>query len=177
MISHLQTKRFHLTPILLTDADKVFNQRSDPRVIRYMGRHPMKTVEEALEYLEKTIDGVSKGEYFKWAIREEKDGEFIGDIGIFNIDKKRNRAEIGYALRANYHRKGIMSECLEKILDIAFQELNFHSIGAEIDPYNKASEKLLEKYGFRKEGHFTEDYLFDGKYLDSAYFSLLERWR
>ena len=177
MITHLQTKRFFLSPILLTDVNAVFEQRSDPRVIRYMGRHPMKTRDEASAYIAKTIDGVSKGEYYKWALREEKDGEFIGDIGIFNIDKKRNRAEIGYALRADYHRKGIMTECLEKILDISFQELNFHSIGAEIDPHNQASEKLLKKHGFRKEGHFTEDYLFDGKYLDSAYFSLLERWR
>jgi len=177
MTSTLRTKRFFLTPVLVTDLKEVFDLRTDPRVIKYLGRHPAASEQEALDFINKTIKGVEAGEYYKWAIRETEDSELIGDIGIFNIDKGRNRGEIGYALRANYHRQGIMSECITIVLDFAFKELKFHSIGAETDPLNEASQNLLMKHGFKKEGHFTENYLFDGKYLDSANYSLLERWR
>ncbi|HOY29984.1 MAG TPA: GNAT family protein, partial [Flavobacteriales bacterium] len=54
-----------------------------------------------------------------------------------------------------------------------FQVLGFHSIEAVTDPENKDSNTLLERSGFTLEAHFRENYLRNGKFLDSLVWSKL----
>jgi ribosomal-protein-alanine N-acetyltransferase len=56
-----------------------------------------------------------------------------------------------------------------------FKEMNLHSIEANVNPLNERSQKVLERVGFKREAYFRENYLFDGKFLDSVIFSLLEK--
>jgi ribosomal-protein-alanine N-acetyltransferase len=51
--------------------------------------------------------------------------------------------------------------------------MKLHSIEAHVNPNNIASIKLLEKNGFIREAYFKEDYFYDGKFLDTAVYSLL----
>ena len=176
-MKNLKTKRFQLNPIRIEDVKEIYELRSDQNVIKYLGREPIESIEETKKYILKTLDGISKDEYYKWAIRETEEGELLGTIGVFKIKKEKNRACVGYALRHKFHRNGIMKECLEIILNYCFEELQLHTVEAETDPLNIASQSLLKKCGFRKEAHFTEDYYFRDVYSDSAIYSLLERWR
>ena len=57
---------------------------------------------------------------------------------------------------------------------IYFQQLHLHSIEAIVNPDNVASIGILEKNGFVREAYYKEDYYFEGKFLDSAVYSLLE---
>ncbi len=51
--------------------------------------------------------------------------------------------------------------------------MKMHALEGVINPNNIASAKVLEKNGFVKEGHFIENEYFDGKFLDSAIYSLV----
>jgi ribosomal-protein-alanine N-acetyltransferase len=51
--------------------------------------------------------------------------------------------------------------------------MDLHSIEAIVNPDNKASIKLLERNSFTREAYFKENYFYDGKFLDSAVYSLL----
>jgi ribosomal-protein-alanine N-acetyltransferase len=51
--------------------------------------------------------------------------------------------------------------------------MKLHSIEAIIDPENGASEKVLQKNGFIKEGHLKENEFYDGKFLDCFIYSRL----
>jgi len=53
--------------------------------------------------------------------------------------------------------------------------MKLHSIEANVNPLNEKSKKVLERVGFKKEAYFRENYLFDGKFLDSVIYSLLEK--
>jgi ribosomal-protein-alanine N-acetyltransferase len=53
--------------------------------------------------------------------------------------------------------------------------MNLHSIEANINPENIASRKLLEKTGFVREAYFKENYFFNGKFIDSEIYSLLNK--
>ena len=44
-----------------------------------------------------------------------------------------------------------------------------------IDPNNFASARVLEKNGFRKEGHFIEDFFWNNTFLDSVHYGLLKK--
>jgi ribosomal-protein-alanine N-acetyltransferase len=84
------------------------------------------------------------------------------------------RAEIGYAMKPEYWGNGYMYEALAKVINFGFNEFCLHSIEANVNPANASSIKLLEKLGFKKEAYFREDYLYNGKFLDTAIYSLLE---
>ncbi len=84
------------------------------------------------------------------------------------------RAEIGYAMKPEYWGKGYIQEALIKVIYFGFNEFCLHSIEANVNPDNASSIKLLEKCGFKKEAYFKEDYFYNGKFLDSVIYSLLE---
>jgi ribosomal-protein-alanine N-acetyltransferase len=99
--------------------------------------------------------------------------KLIGNIGIWRIEKEHHRAEIGYALHPSHQGKGIMQEALKAVLDYGFHMMKLHSMEANVNPDNAASIKLLERANFVREAYFKENYFFDGKYLDSAIYSLI----
>jgi len=68
-----------------------------------------------------------------------------------------------------------MYETINRMVRFGFDEMNLHSIEANVNPANKKSKRVLEKIGFKKEAHFRENYLFNGEFLDSIIYSLLEK--
>ena len=68
-----------------------------------------------------------------------------------------------------------MTEALGKVIDYGFKNLNLHRIQAMVADSNTPSVRLLNRYGFTKEGTMREDYVVDGKNDDSDCYSLL-RW-
>jgi ribosomal-protein-alanine N-acetyltransferase len=51
--------------------------------------------------------------------------------------------------------------------------MKLHSIEANVNPNNLSSIKLLERNNFIREGYFKENYFFNGKFSDSAIYSLI----
>ena len=97
----------------------------------------------------------------------------IGTIGFWRITKEHYRAEIGYALHPDFHRKGITQEAMIEVLNYGFEMIRLHSVEANVNPNNEASKKLLEKNKFVQEAYFKENYFSNGQFLDSAIYSLL----
>lgn len=52
--------------------------------------------------------------------------------------------------------------------------MKFHRIEANMNPNNILSIKLLEKLGFKKEAYFRENFFYNGKFLDSVIYSMIE---
>jgi ribosomal-protein-alanine N-acetyltransferase len=74
-----------------------------------------------------------------------------------------------------HNGKGIVTEAIKAVIKYGFETLKLHSIGAVIDPENVASAKVLKKNGFVKEAHLKENEFFEGRYLDSVIYSLLNK--
>ena len=69
---------------------------------------------------------------------------------------------------------GLMSEAIKAALDFAFFKMGMHSIEADINPENLASARILERNGFTREAFFRENFYWNGKFLNSAIYSLLK---
>ena len=67
-----------------------------------------------------------------------------------------------------------MTEALKATLEFGFTQLNLHRIEALVADWNIPSVKLLQRYGFTKEGIMREDYCVNGKNEDSDCYSLLK---
>ncbi|MCB9249885.1 MAG: GNAT family N-acetyltransferase [Ignavibacteriales bacterium] len=75
----------------------------------------------------------------------------IGYIGYWRLVREGVRAEIGYALKPEYWGKGLMSESLLKVIEFGFANFGLHSIEGNVNPENKNSIKILEKFGFKRK--------------------------
>lgn len=87
--------------------------------------------------------------------------------------------EIGWVFHPAYHGKGYASEAARALLCYAFEVLNCHRVIATCQPENKASFRVMEKIGMRREGHFRKC-IYRNKYLwwDEYFYAILEEeWR
>ena len=71
----------------------------------------------------------------------------------------KNEAEIGYWLGEDFWGKGYMTEAALQIIHYAFEELHLTGFWASVYKENIASERVVEKCGFRYH-HTLEDFLF-----------------
>lgn len=111
----------------------------------------------------------------RWTITIDGEDRYIGDIGFFNYQEENKKVEIGYRLKQEYWRKGIMSKCMQKIVDYGFTELGYNRIEAYVDHRNAASTHLLLKNGFQFEGTLRECEFEHGAYVDLDVYSILRR--
>lgn len=135
---------------------------------------PPPTREQYLNYLERIQIGRTIA-----ALVRLKSGYRLA--GVINIGEPVmgvfQSGYLGFYAFAGCERQGYMKEGLALVLDRAFAELGFHRLEANIQPGNAASEALVSRLGFRKEG-FSPKYLFiDGAWRDHNRFAILsEEW-
>ena len=128
-------------------------------------------VQETKTDLEKQFDKLTEGQ---WFFVEKKDGAKIGFIAHFVA----HDTVIGYALLPNERGKGYGSEAVQIMADYLFLTKNIVRIQAETHPENIASQRVLEKAGFKKEGIIRKSFFSRGIWRDTAMFSILrEEWK
>ena len=172
----LYTERLILKEISPADAPALFAMRSNPVIMQYIDRPIPSSVDDIFALIEKMKEMKESGAGISWGIYKKEQPEHkIGNIGFFRLIPEHYRAEIGYMLTIEEHRKGYMLEAMQKVIEYGFNEIKLHSIEANINPANTASRQLLEKAGFVKEAYFRENYYFNGRFLDSEIFSLVNK--
>jgi ribosomal-protein-alanine N-acetyltransferase len=172
--ANLETGRLVLRMIKDSDAERLFQMRSDPAVMQFIDRAPMQRLQEAQELIQKIkIDWITDSG-ITWAITQKPDEEMIGTLGFWRIDKENHRAEIGYMMLPLYQGQGLMREAITRILETGFRHIGFHSVEANINPHNDRSRRLLESVGFVQEAYFRENYFYNDRFFDSAIFSLID---
>lgn len=170
-----ESERLIFRRIVLGDANDIFLIRSNDEVMRFMDVPRHYSIGDAEKLIHLSDESYKKEAGINWAIVEKQSNEFIGYIGFIRMTPEHCRAEIGYALKPEFWGKGYMYETINRLVRFAFEEMKLHSIEANVNPLNEKSKKVLERVGFKQEAYFRENYLFDGNYLDSLIYSLLEK--
>jgi ribosomal-protein-alanine N-acetyltransferase len=170
----IQTERLLLSRITSTDAEDLFKLRSDPQIMKYIDRPIAVQIEDAQALIDKFSDALASNEGISWGIRLKEDPRLIGTIGFWRIDKVNYRAEIGYLLDSKLQGQGYMKEAIQRVVEFGFNDMNLHSIEANVNTANDRSKGILERCGFNLEAHFKENYFYEGKFLDSLIFSLVK---
>lgn len=169
----INTDRLLLREIAVSDAEDLFVLRSDSRVLKYLDKEPDKSIDATIELINLVKKNLQDHDGILWGITLKNSNSIIGTICYWRMEKAHFRAEIGYALHPSQQGKGIMDEAMKAVLQYGFETMKLHSVEANVNPANDASIKLLEKNGFIKEAYFRENYYYNGRFLDSAVFSLL----
>jgi ribosomal-protein-alanine N-acetyltransferase len=170
---NLETERLYLRRVAKADVNEIFALRSDSETMKYIPRPLVKTNEDALEHIAMIDEKIENNEGINWAITLKDSPKLIGIIGHYRIKPEHFRAEIGYMLLPEYYGRGIISEAIKETVKYGFEIMKLHSIEAIIDPENFASERVLQKSGFVKEAHLKENEYYEGRFLDTVIYSIL----
>jgi len=101
------------------------------------------------------------------------EGEAIGSIGIFpQSDIHSKNAEIGYWLSEQYWGRGIMFYAVKEITKYGFATFDITRIFARPFSINPASQRVLEKAGFKLEARFGKALFKHGQYFDELIYSI-----
>ena len=148
----LTTKRLHLREIKLEDAPAIFSYFSNPQVTKYYGMEPLTTIEQAEQLVHHFATILEGNKGMRWAIELKEHHGLIGTIGFNLLSIPHKRAEVGFELHPDFWGEGIVGEALDTVVRYGFEELKLNRIGAIVFVENKASQQVLIKQGFEREG-------------------------
>ena len=88
---------------------------------------------------------------FDWGIVLKETNTVIGMIAVFDIQNSR-MGDIGYRIHPEYWNMGITTEALREVVKFVFENTEIERLNGRADVRNIASNKVLERCGFIKEG-------------------------
>ena len=104
----------------------------------------------------------------------EFDRELAGCIGFVpQKDIYRLSAEIGYWIGDPYWGRGIATKAVKLLAGYGFKNLDLVRIYSGVFDYNLASQRVLEKAGFKLEGIFEKSVIKNGIIRDEYRYALI----
>lgn len=86
-------------------------------------------------------------------------------------------ADIGYWLAKDATGRGVMTRCVAKLLDVAFDEYALHRITIRCEPGNDASSGIAKRLGFTLEGIMRHVCRYADRWIDHELYSMLaDEW-
>lgn len=139
-----------LRTIKKSDAKDMFEYGKDPEVTQYLNWGPFIMLSEAKKsisniFFPRIREGLPKG----YSIIDTRKSKMIGTIDFHSKIKGVNGAEIGFVIHKDYWNQGIMSKALKKMVQIGFDYLGYDIIKIKHLKSNIASQKVIEKAGFK----------------------------
>ncbi|GAB3833192.1 GNAT family N-acetyltransferase [Kribbella italica] len=176
----VRTERLDLRPHRREDLDDLLAFHSDPDVVRYTP-WPVRDREQTKATLETKLgqgEVTEPGQWLVLAVVLRETGTVIGEVLLKWASDTDRQGELGYALNAAYHGRGLAAEAAGAMLELGFEDLGLHRIVAVIVDGNDASVQLATRLGMRQEAHFVHAAFFKGEWIDDLVFALREDdWR
>ena len=173
-IPTLQYGLVTLRPSTEADIDSIFQACQDPLIPAFTTVPANYTLDHAIDFVRSDLFGLAERREIRFIVDygNGDDIAFAGVISLHTINIKNHSAEIGYWLEKSMRGKGIATTATKMITDYGFRSLGFRRIEGRADVENTASQKLLTKAGYQREGilrnKVTRD---DGRQIDMALFA------
>jgi RimJ/RimL family protein N-acetyltransferase len=173
----VRTDRLLLRAHTPADLDDLVQFHSDPEVVRYLP-WPIRSVDETrFALLAKVAQGRvdAEGQWLVLAMQlantadEGRPGQVIGEV-VLKCETE-TQGELGFALHAGFHRKGLGFEAAHAMLSLAFGEFGLHRVTATLDARNAGSAALLGKLGMSL-GPVVPDRPFKGERVDELHYAI-----
>lgn len=168
----LETARVILRPFVIADTNAMFKYASDPETTRFMRFSPHKSVQETAELLTIWEEEAKKPTFYNWAVVCKDCNEVIGSIGMVDVNEYHSQADVGYIIRKDHWGKGIMTECLRRVIQYCVEELNFNRLEACHAVENPASGRVMKKAGMKEEGVKRQYFPTDHGYIDTVMYAI-----
>lgn len=149
----LETERLIIRPITLDDVEEFYAMDSQPEVHLYLNRSPLKSNEEAKDYIKGLLQQYETHGIGRVAVIEKATNQLIGWTGFKFIEAPMNDRinflDFGYRYRKESWGKGYATEAALACIAFYYKNLTHIPLHASTHVDNQASRKVLEKVGFK----------------------------
>ncbi len=173
----LETPRLLLRPMTMRDAADIFDYSRDAEVARHVLWDAHRSLADSKEYLRYILRQYREGRPSSYGMVLKETGRLVGTMGFMWLNEENSTVEIGYSLARSQWNRGLTTEALHALIDMAFIYLRIHRIEAQHDVNNLASGRVMLKCGMRPEGVLRGRIYNKGKFVDVALYAILrEDW-
>lgn len=113
-----------------------------------------------------------QGRLLALAAVDARSGDVVGGGTLHHLDAERKIVEIGYFVLPHARRRGIATTIARLLAQHAFT-LGIERVAAYVNVGNVASERVVERAGFTREGVVRSMPKADGQRVDKTLYSLL----
>jgi RimJ/RimL family protein N-acetyltransferase len=129
------------------------------------------TPTEGMAWIERQWSRHDEGTGLSQAIADAASNEALGAAVL--MARKPGTVEIGYWLIPRVRARGLGSRAIGLLARWAVTDASLARVEALVVPDNVASQRVLEKAGFRREGHLRSYLVFERERADALVYSLL----
>nr|WP_293568210.1 GNAT family protein [Prevotella sp.] len=155
------------------DLEYFHKVHSDGDSMRYYGMEPTNNIEESQDLMTTYLVAIKQGNMIHQVVADAITNEYVGEIGLFNINKQHHRANSYCILLPEYRKRGISKYISPQFYDFVFSTTCINRIQAHVDSRNLNAKKSLIGIGYNYEGRLKEYELDKGEYIDIDVYSLL----
>jgi ribosomal-protein-serine acetyltransferase len=109
-----------------------------------------------------------------WTFTIFHNGEVAGTVGLAGHEPLIRSAELGYWIRTDLARRGLMTEAAAAVVDFGFKEVRLHRVELHAGVENLRSIRVAEKLGFQRVGMIRDGSRGEGGWYDCYVYDLLE---
>lgn len=169
----IETQRLLLRKVRVNDASDIYEYSCRKETSEYLlwDTHPFYSYTvELTKFLQKEYNA---GRYMDFALVYKETGKMIGTAGFTTEDLKNKCCEVGYVISPDYWGKGLATEALNAIINLAFCHFKMNRVEAKYMIENTVSRKVMEKCGMTFEGVLRSKMLVKGAFRDIGVCSVL----
>jgi len=155
----------------LDDVDAILPAFRDPE-LREAGNLPAFDRDGLVASIQELPMLAERGRLLALAALDAGSGEVIGGGTLHHLDSERKIVEIGYFVLPHARRRGVATMIARLLSQHAFS-LGIERVAAYVNVGNTASERVVERAGFTREGVVRSMPKPDGRRIDKTLFSLL----
>jgi len=173
----LETSRSILRRPEPADAEKIYEYRNNPEVVRHLGGFSpamaMKSVQEWIEYHRNRNDDIV------WIIADKNDSACLGHVGLYKLNHRLQLAEFAICIGVQqFWGKGLGKEVASAVIAYGFDELHLEQIRLDVLETNHRAIRLYESLGFQHDGRLRKNQFRDGQFVDALIMSVLKcEWK
>jgi RimJ/RimL family protein N-acetyltransferase len=146
----LETERLRLRHFVETDLDSYAPICADAETMRYIGLGMPLSRADAWRSIAMLLGHWQLRGYGMWAVEDKATGAFLGRIGL-HYPEAWPVLEVGWLLDRAHWGRGLATEGGRAAMQFGFERLNLSRISSVIHPLNKASIRVAEKLGMKRE--------------------------
>jgi RimJ/RimL family protein N-acetyltransferase len=167
--------RVELRQATIDDAPLLRRWRAEGSARRFQPLHDVSTAQLRADLATQRHSDLyrARGERFLWII--EANRRPAGWITLVIANWEHGLSEVGYTVSQQFQGNGIMTQALTLLLPELFLRTPIERIEARCAVNNHASQRVLEKLGFVKEGTLRSYFVLHGERVDHFIFGLLAR--
>lgn len=121
------------------------------------------TIEDTVKFVARSMEEYARGISMVHVIVNER---ICGLCAYHSINKSLRAGYIGYWLAENCQGRGLVTDAVQELERIGFEELNLNKIEIHVAVQNFKSRAVAERLGYIKTGVLLDAELLYGKYVD-----------